>query len=164
MLARFGIRLEVPPLQARVEDVPLIATHLLRGIAREDAELALRFFRGGSADGHPRVTLALVRQLVTHPYATHVRELGSLLWAAVSQASGNTLDAVQDVPVAAPTQPRAPAGPVDPASLDPDLIQAALDRHGGQQEPVWRELGLSSRYVLSRLVRKYDLRVRGRGG
>ena len=56
--------------------------------------------------------------------------------------------------------PRAPIS----ARLVADLIQAALDRHGGQQEPVWRELGLSSRYVLSRLVRKYDLRVRGRGG
>ena len=34
--------------------------------------------------------------------------------------------------------------------------------YGGKQEPVWRELGLSSRHVLTRLVKKHGLEVRGR--
>lgn len=163
VLARFGIRIEVPPLQARREDIPLIATHLLRGIARDDAELARRFFIGGTVRGVPRTTLGLVQQLVTHPYTTHVRELEALLWASISAAREDTLDVVEDAPVTAATQPVVPAGAVDPSALDPALIQATLDRHGGRQEPTWKELGLSSRYVLARLVRKHDLRVRGRG-
>ena len=52
-------------------------------------------------------------------------------------------------------------GPVDPALLTPETIQACLDKHGGRQEPTWRELGLSSRYALGRLVRRHGLRVRG---
>ncbi|HEU4537570.1 MAG TPA: hypothetical protein VFS00_25800, partial [Polyangiaceae bacterium] len=62
-----------------------------------------------------------------------------------------------------PTADAPPRGPaVDPLSIDPALIQACLDRHGGRQEPAWRELGLSSRHVLTRLVRRYNLTVRGR--
>ena len=60
--------------------------------------------------------------------------------------------------------PRAPASrSIDPGDLDPAAIQACLDKHSGRQEPVWRELGLSSRHVLTRLVKKHGLRVRGRG-
>ena len=60
-------------------------------------------------------------------------------------------------------KPLPPPGSADPASLTPEAIQAALDRHGGRQEAAWRELGLSSRYALRRLVKKYGLSVRGRG-
>ncbi|HEU4410759.1 MAG TPA: sigma 54-interacting transcriptional regulator [Polyangiaceae bacterium] len=65
-----------------------------------------------------------------------------------------------DTPPAPAVPPRGPA--VDPLTIDPALIQACLDRHGGRQEPAWRELGLSSRHVLTRLVRRYNLTVRGR--
>jgi hypothetical protein len=33
-----------------------------------------------------------------------------------------------------------------------------LKRNGGVQERAWRELGLSSRYALKRLIKKYGLR------
>ena len=46
---------------------------------------------------------------------------------------------------------------VDPRELGPDEIRAALERHGGKQEAAWRELGLSSRHALGRLVREYGL-------
>jgi hypothetical protein len=63
------------------------------------------------------------------------------------------------------TAPPTPArAELDPLTIPPDVIQRCLDRHEGRQEPVWRELGLSSRHVLTRLVRRYNLQVRGRGG
>ena len=49
---------------------------------------------------------------------------------------------------------------VDPSSLSPETIQASLDRLGGKQEQVWRELGLKNRWVLTRLIKKYGLVVR----
>jgi hypothetical protein len=55
------------------------------------------------------------------------------------------------------------SGLVDPGALDPELVQAALDRHGGLQEPVWKELGLASRHVLARFIKKHGLEVRRRG-
>ena len=50
VLARLRIRVEVPDLNARREDIPLVARHLLRRIARNDPELARRYF----PDGDPR--------------------------------------------------------------------------------------------------------------
>jgi two-component system response regulator HydG len=160
VLARFPLTLAVPPLTERMEDVPLVAMHLMRRIAAKDSEVARRYFDAG---GWPRLSLDLVRRLVVHPYSTHVRELHALLWAAMTHSAGEVVEDVHpDVaPLAARPSPQAD-GPVDPAMLDPATIQAALDRHGGRQEPVWRELGLSSRHALTRLVKKYGLNVRGR--
>ncbi|MFK7927632.1 MAG: sigma 54-interacting transcriptional regulator [Myxococcota bacterium] len=160
--ARLGIHIEVPALNARPEDIPLLAVHLLRRIASDDPELAHRFFVDGHPQGAPRISMGLMRQLLVHPYQTHVRELEALLWRSISSAQGDELPELSDA-----VAPQAPvtsvvSGPVDPASLDPQTIQAALDRHGGRQEPVWKELNLASRYVLSRLVKKHGLRVRGR--
>jgi transcriptional regulator with GAF, ATPase, and Fis domain len=36
-------------------------------------------------------------------------------------------------------------------------IAAALERHAGVRERVWRELGLANRYVLKRLMKKHGL-------
>ncbi len=47
-------------------------------------------------------------------------------------------------------------------TLSAAQIQAVLDKHNGAQEPVWRELGLSSRHALARLVKRHGLVVRGR--
>lgn len=161
VLARLQIRLDVPGLDERREDIPQLAMHLLRRIAHDDAELSERFFDGAT----PRVSMPLLATLLTHPYATHVRELEALLWQAIGSAPGSVLDVPATgfaVPRAAPS--RQAAGPTDPAQLDRETVQAVLDRHGGRQEPAWRELGLASRHVLARLVKKFDLKVRGRGG
>lgn len=160
VLARFPIRIEVPPLSERREDVPLLAVHLLRAIAAEDPEIAQRFFGGAG----PRLDSELLLRLVLHPYTTHVRELSSLLWQSVAASTGDTLRVPPEGFALGGSAARTPsaAGPVDPTQLDPATIQEALDRHGGRQDPVWRELGLTSRHVLARLVKKYGLDVRGR--
>ena len=167
LLARFPIRLHVPPLRERREDIPLLAAHLLRHLAREDTEIAERFFTDKTAASSPRMTLVLLRHLVAHPYQANIRELHALLWQSITAADGDTLDVPSAgfLPAAspAPQAPAAPSGPVDPLLLDPKTIQEALDRHAGRQDPVWRELGLASRHVLARLVKKHGLKVRGKG-
>ena len=152
VLARFPLRLELPGLDRRRADVPLLVTHLLRRIAREEPQLA-RFLE--PRHQAPRLTTALVAALVNHPYGTHVRELETLLWEAMRRAPGDRLDLWPDY---ASEAREGTAGPqVDPRSVGPDEIRAALERHGGKQEAAWRELGLSSRHALGRLVRKYGL-------
>jgi two-component system nitrogen regulation response regulator GlnG/two-component system response regulator HydG len=174
VLARLRLRLEVPGLPQRREDVPLIAAHLLRRIARQDPVIARRYFPEGDPERTPRISPRLMAALSLHPFATHVRELEALLWRVMSEETGDeALDLPSWLAAAPATAPGAepepgPAGEeavggVDPLSLSPEQIQAALDAHGGRQEPAWRELGLSSRHVLTRLVKRYGLRVRGRG-
>jgi DNA-binding NtrC family response regulator len=163
VLARLPLRMHMPSLPERREDIPLLAVHLLRGIAQEDREVARRCFGQGDPRGWPRLTARLVAALVSHPYRTHVRELLALLWRAIGETRGEELDLFPSYSemVSAPLEH--PLGATDPSQLAPEVIQAALDRHGGRQELAWRELGLSSRHVLARLVKKYDLKVRGRG-
>lgn len=171
VLARFKIQLDVPGLNSRREDIPLLARFLLRRIARQDPQLAARFFPAGDPQAEPRIGAQLIQALVAQEYSTHVRELEALLWQALSHAPGDTVDGFpgfggqaarrEDSSPAEGSGPAPAAGGADWSAAE---LQACLDRHGGSQEPVWRELGMSSRFVLSRLVRKYGLRVRGRKG
>jgi DNA-binding NtrC family response regulator len=180
VLARLRLRLELPGLGERREDIPLLVIHSLRRFAQGDAQLARRYFPGGDPSAIPRVSPALIEHLVRHPYTTHVRELEAQLWRALSHSHGDTVtlwspqaapppavsvaESEEGAEKTAPPLDLPGAGPahVDPMSLPPEVIQACLDKHEGRQEPVWRELGLSSRHVLTRLVRKYGLNVRGR--
>jgi DNA-binding NtrC family response regulator len=164
VLARLKLRLDVPGLGGHVEDVPLLARHLLRRIAAKDADLAARFFEDSDSAGEPRMCVELVTALMGHSYKTHVRELEALLWKSMLESRGDRLDvwesSLDDLP--SPEPGSAAASTVDPNAIEPEAIQACLDKHQGKQEPVWRELGLSSRHVLTRLVKKHGLAVRGR--
>lgn len=176
--ARLKIQIELPGLPVRREDVPLIAAHVLRRLCAGDPELARRCFPDGDLEAAPQLSCSLVETLVLCPYSTHVRELEGLLWRALmTPRSSEPLDAagaagasraeMLGVRSPRPAEPDPacsppPRVPIDPAQLRPEQIQACLDRHGGRQEPAWRELGLTSRHVLARLVRRHGLRVRGR--
>lgn len=85
LLARLKIRIEVPDLNSRREDIPLIARQLVRNAARDSAALG-RFLEGPPDTGYPRFTPELVRGLLQHTYSTHVRELDALLWQAIRQS------------------------------------------------------------------------------
>ena len=168
LLARFPFRLDLPGLNARREDIPLLLQHLLRQAAQDDPALA-RFFPDGLA-APPRIDSALIRALLQHTYRTHVRELAQQMWRAVMDSPGNVLSG-SVLPPEALVPPTASADAADaptwqawigaePGDIPPEQVQACLDDHHGYQEPTWRALGLSSRHVLSRLIRRHSLRVR----
>jgi DNA-binding NtrC family response regulator len=151
LAARLSLRLTVPGLGDRREDIPLVVRHLLRRRAKENEAIAVRFLEGDE----PRVSMELTRALVTHDYNTHVRELEGLLWNSLGGSRGGTLQLTDDV--ASEVKPvraeRAPA----PIEVGEDQIREALTRHNGVQERVWRELGMANRYVLHRLMKKYGI-------
>jgi DNA-binding NtrC family response regulator len=152
LLARIGLRVTVPPLGDRREDIPLIARHVAARIAADDRELGARFLEGwNGATGQPRFTLDLMVALVEHAYTTHVRELTGLLWASFASSRGDALELTAEVRErmagrAADEAPR--AGPTL------EQIRAALAKHGGVQARAFRELGLPSRHALRRLMKK----------
>jgi len=157
--ARFAFIVRTPNLASRVEDIPLIVAHLLRQVARDDAELRARFF---AADGEPNLSAQLLTMLVRSPAVGNVRYLKNALWRSLAESRGDTL-----------TWPGAPASTVDsmrgsvpPSTAPPAFgdeaarIRETLDRNQGSVDKTWRELGLSSRFALNRLLKKYGISLR----
>ena len=162
--ARLKLRMHVPPLSQRVEDIPLLVTHLLRGIAADDVVLAERFFdRDGDGTLQPRVTAELMVALLQHEYALHVRELEALLWSSLGSSRGDRLALTEELRAELGPKPADEASdqpePVSPDQLEPERIQAVLDDHNGVQEKAWRALGLKNRFALIRLIKKHGLVV-----
>jgi transcriptional regulator with GAF, ATPase, and Fis domain len=118
---------ELPPLRKRTEDVPLLAEHFLRQVARKLGRPA------------PRLTLAAVRQLQQYPWPGNVRELQHVIERGVITAEGGRL--AVELPSVTPPPPRVAAGPARPdrvltdaevRQLEADNIRAALERAGGK--------------------------------
>jgi two-component system nitrogen regulation response regulator GlnG/two-component system response regulator HydG len=159
LAARLKLRLTLPGLDERREDIPLIARHLLRRIASNDPAIGARFFEGWNGKtGEPRMTAALVRTLVRHAYTTHIRELDALLWLSISGSTGDVLDVTPELEseVARPVAPRTAVTEISEAD-----VRAALEKAGGKREQAWRDLGLANRHVLKRLIKKYGIETGG---
>lgn len=154
-LARFRHVVEVPPLRERREDLPLLVRHLLRKATQDDARLFTRFMEATPDGPEPRVSADLIEAILRHPLTLQVRELDALLWRALAQSLGDTVDLSPSE--ALPVEPAPPGTFTDPAGVTPEALRAALTEHGGVQEKVWRGLGLQSRYVLRRLLKKYGI-------
>jgi two-component system nitrogen regulation response regulator GlnG/two-component system response regulator HydG len=155
LAARLALRIELPGLASLREDIPLLARHLLRRHARRDPPVGARFFAGWDGkSGEPRLAPTLARALVTHGYSTHVRELEALLLASLVESRGGTFELTDSVRGAfvsgTPQQARGRA-------FTAEEIRAALEKHGGIRERVWRELGMPNRHVLQRLMKKFGL-------
>ena len=69
-----GIQIDMPPLRQRIEDVPLLAEHLLTR-AKEDANKSV----GG-------LTVGAIRALTSYGWPGNVRELENEIWRAVALA------------------------------------------------------------------------------
>jgi two-component system nitrogen regulation response regulator GlnG/two-component system response regulator HydG len=158
LLARLKLRLLVPGLDERREDIPLLIRVLLRRIAAEDGGLRARFFEGTEA----RVAPELVAALLDHRYTTHVRELESLLYTAMAESTGHFVALTVGVERRLAIEPlREDASP--PQAGPPPTaqeVEAALERHQGNVSRAWKELGLSSRDALNRLLKKYQIQPR----
>ena len=160
-LARFALQVRLPALAERREDIPLLIRRLLRGILREDAALAERLCTADNAapgDGTPgeaRVDLALVEALMRAAHPANVRGLNRLLWQSVLASRGKSV-AMSDELTAALAPPPDESVEREPGEVTAEELRDALTRNEGVQARVWRELGLKDRYVLRRLIRKYE--------
>jgi DNA-binding NtrC family response regulator len=149
LLARLALRLEVPGLEARPEDVPLLVRHLLRD-ARRDPELADRLFDGDDA----RISPDLVLALLGHRWTTHVRELASLLWLSIETSPGRALLLTPEVRGRLEAAPGAEAPAA--AEIDVASLRAGLAAAGGSVSRAAQALGVS-RFALYRLMRKHGI-------
>jgi DNA-binding NtrC family response regulator len=160
LLARFGLRVQVPGLGDRREDICLLARHLLRRIAVKDNQLGQRFFsQWDGRRGEPRLSMALARALTLHDYSEHTRELEALLWRALASSPGTFLDLTAEVEELLQPTSSVPGKPQPPAprEVTADEVRQSLARNAGVKDRAWRELGLPSRHALRRLIQKHGI-------
>jgi two-component system nitrogen regulation response regulator GlnG/two-component system response regulator HydG len=131
VLARLKVRVIVPDLNTRREDVPLIVAHLLRRHASAEPVVARRFFPGGDLRSAPSVSPLLIEALVQHPYTTHVRELEMLLIRAALEGEGKYLEPSPDLRRAIEAAAPAALAPAEVEGMSPLERQrlAMLRRH-----------------------------------
>jgi transcriptional regulator of acetoin/glycerol metabolism len=110
----------------------------------------------------PRVEPALIDALLRRRYSTNVRELNALLLVAMGKSPS---DVVAFTPAAnAAWQEKRPApSPLPPPPRMPtaEEIRACVHREDGNVRRAAHALGLPSRYVLYRLMRKHGIEIGG---
>jgi transcriptional regulator with PAS, ATPase and Fis domain len=146
------IRINLPPLRARTEDVPLLVDH---------------FIRKFNATQGRRITGISERALATlmrHDYPGNVRELENAIEHAFVICAGSVIER-EDLPPHVLGQQVAPvsaAAPDEEGALGPlqnaevIAIREALARHGGNRTRAAADLGVS-RNTLWRKMRRYGL-------
>jgi two-component system response regulator AtoC len=142
------LRVHLPDLRERAEDVPAVAEHLLGEIAREQGAPALGF------------TEAALAALSRHAWPGNVRELRNALERALLAARGRRVD-VGDLPAAVRGAPAAVAAPLGDAALTlADVEKAHIERVlalcGWNRSAAAKALGIDRRTLFSK-VQRYGL-------
>ena len=135
------VRLTLPPLRQRRQDIPLLAHHFIDKYAREMSRKV-----GG-------VTNAAMRALLTHEWRGNVRELENVIERAVIFAEGREID-VGDLPFAAPPEAQDSGEDLRLAltQFERQHIIYSLRRHNYDKSETARHLGIG----VSSLYRKLD--------
>ena len=147
------LRIAVPPLRERAEDIPLLVSHFLRQAAERNGIPV------------PEVPREALEQMLAHPWPGNVRELkNSVERLVITSHKG----------VAGPFAPdlrfdsdRLLSLPATSGRLRDEMerveraaIEAALREHGGEINATYRALGISRRALYERL-KKYGLKREG---
>jgi DNA-binding NtrC family response regulator len=140
------IRLDLPPLRERLEDLPDLAEAMLREIA-------------GSRGGEPlRLSPGALDRLAHHDWPGNLRELRNVLERALLFGEGGIVEA-HELPVAAEAAPASPpAGDITLAAAERRHIESVLHAEGRSVEQAARVLGLSRSALYDR-IRKHGIRL-----
>jgi DNA-binding NtrC family response regulator len=140
------VRIVMPPLRERREDIPPLVTHFLR-------QLNHRFARDVRAVA-PEAMAALMK----YDFPGNVRELENLLERAYALGVRERIT-LADLPAlsgGAPVAPAIPAGLPRLADAERELILRALRLHDNDKDRAARALGISRR-TLYRRLKSYGL-------
>src|SRR2546427_621682 len=138
------IRVEIPPLRDRMEDVPLLAEQMLRDIARRSGAAPKRLSRGA------------LERLMGHAWPGNVRELQNVIEGAAILEAGPEIG-TDAIPVgeARPRDPIAEAigGRYSLAQLEERYIREVLRLTGGNRSQAARILGINRKTLLEKRKR-----------
>jgi DNA-binding NtrC family response regulator len=140
-LAVFPI--ELPPLRERASDIPLLARHLLAGIARRHRREP------------PLLPDEAAELLAALPWPGNVRELGNVLERALILTEGPALSTADVEALLYPAAASA-SSPALQAADEGERVRQALIAADGDKRRAAKSLGMSYRTLL-RKVREHDL-------
>lgn len=145
------IRLELPPLRERQEDVPLMIEHILkrlRAVMRTRVE---------------RISREAMEVLLNYDFPGNVRELENILEHAMTICQGEAVElkhlplSLQKAPAQAALRPiLVEGGALSEPRSEKDRIAFVLNRHDGHRGRAAVELGMD-RTTLWRKIKKYGL-------
>ncbi len=140
------IELKVPPLRERREDIPVLATHFLERLAKQNGMPV------------PRLGNAAVEALQGYPFPGNVRELENILERAITLCEGETIqpDDLQLPDSRGDNNPEAGIGdarPLEPwlEDLEKEAIVKALEKTRYNKTAAAKLLGISFRALRYRL-------------
>jgi len=141
------LKIELPPLTERREDIPLLVDHFLERLSRKHGRPA------------PRVADDVLGLLLRYEYPGNVRELENLVEHAFVLCRKGVIDhgcLPREFLEAAEraSEPAAASGTVEQAEIR--LIREALARHGGHRGKTAAELGLD-KSTLWRKMKRYKI-------
>ncbi|MDB5751657.1 MAG: putative response regulator, NtrC [Ramlibacter sp.] len=145
--------LQLPPLRERMEDLPLLVTHLLREIGRAEG-------------GFKQLAPAALQRLARCHWSGNVRELRNALHQSYVMTPG---DEIKHPWLPSDARPAAavrshPAQPVAGrtlAQVEKEAVLATLEQHGNHKERTAAALGISIKTLYNRL-KEYGAQEPGR--
>jgi DNA-binding NtrC family response regulator len=145
------VAIELPPLRERREDIPLIADHVIRALARKYHW------------PHLALTPEALDELARRPWLGNVRELQNVLARAAILARGRAIQAgdLDAVPAGGADEPALVPGSLvlrdALAETEKRVIRQALKQERWNRTQAARVLGISRRQLFDK-IRLYDLR------
>jgi len=140
------VRIKLPTLRERIEDVPLLAEHFIKRFNAKQ--------RRDVAGLSPRAMSMLMR----HGYPGNVRELENIIEHAFVMCRGGGLIGPDHLPADLKARPRTERGSEGPSPLmsaEREVLREVLARHPDREEAA-RELGLH-RTTLWRKLKRHGL-------
>ncbi|MEP7118207.1 MAG: sigma-54 dependent transcriptional regulator, partial [Acidobacteriota bacterium] len=146
------VRLVVPPLRERREDIPLLAEHFWRQMMQGLRRSA-------------RLAPSLMAVIAAHDWPGNARELQNVMAAIAAAGPSRGLIVADDVRAVWHDAPAARGTTLDQARrvFEAAYVRAAFDRCGQRPSAVARELGVT-RQGLAKLVVRLGLGPTGQGG
>ncbi|WP_430906821.1 sigma-54-dependent transcriptional regulator [Maribacter sp. 2-571] len=132
------IRVEVPPLRERNEDIILLADHYLNKFTSKYGKQGLK------------INQAAQEKLKTYGWPGNIRELLHTVERAVILSEGNVLKPT-DFPLNNAVSAKKGTGPVTLEAMELLMIMEALDQHNGNHSAAAEQLGISRQTLYNKL-------------
>jgi len=143
------IRLTIPPLRERIDDIPILVDFFCKRYGREFGRESVRC--GAEALDHLR----------RHHWPGNVRELENTIQRAIALCAGSLIEAddlllvasaaCAEVQSATASNQGLPAGVTTMRDMERELIRKTLDETGGNRTRAAKVLGISLRTLRNKL-------------